>query len=412
MSLSNNKIEDVTNIAIVISHPIQHFCPQYVSFASNKNIRLKVFFGSKLGLEKYTDPNFKTEISWSNLNISAFEHEFLNGEKILQPDKELDAPSLNRALASFGPEIIITYGYFQKLQRRASRWAKRNNIPVAYISDSELKHERKLWKEIIKSVFLRSYFSRISYFLTVGNANEEFYTANGVHNHKMLRMHFPIDLKSYQYAWEGRDKLRQNTRSHYNIPDNAIVLAVVGKLVNWKNQDHIIEALKLLEDECVFFHLFIIGSGEMMEAFKNKAASLIKSRVYFPGFVNIEDLPAYYAATDIYVHPASMEPHSIAVSEAIYMGCPIILSNRCGSYGVDDDVQNGKNGCVYDFGNIRQLAGLINMLASNHSKRKEYGDYAHQISIKFQHSAHFGIIDDILNRVTKNRYEDNKESTL
>ena len=386
-------------IAIVVSHPIQHFCPQYVSFASNPQIEVKVFFGSKLGLVRYTDPNFKTEVSWGNLNISAFAHEFLNGDAVLLPDKALDAPSLNEALDIYSPDLLITYGYFQKLQRRASRWAQKNKIPVAYISDSELRHKREFWKEIIKSVFLRIYFSRISYFLTVGNANEEFYTANGVHNHKMLRMHFPIDLKSYQDAWQERDKLRRNTRIHYNIPDHAIVLAVVGKLVSWKSQDHIIEALKLLEKEEDFFHLFLIGSGEMMESFKNTVASLSKSRVYFPGFVNIEDLPAYYAATDIYIHPASKEPHSIAVSEAIYMGCPVILSNRCGSYGIDDDVQNGKNGYVYDFGNIRQLADLIKILASNHAKRKEYGDYAHKIAIKFQHSAHFGIIEDILNRV-------------
>lgn len=400
MNLPNNNTDHLIRIAIVVSHPIQHFCPQYVSFASNENIRLKVFFGSRLGLEKYTDPNFKTEISWGNLNISAFDHEFLNGEKVLQSDKNLDAPSLNDALTIYSPDLVITYGYFQKLQRRASRWARNNKVPLAYISDSELRHKRSGWKKMLKSLFLRRYFSRMTYFLTVGNANEEFYARNGVALEKMLRMHFPIDLKAYQHAWENREILRRNTRLQYHIPDDAITLAVVGKLVAWKNQDHIIDAMKLLEAEGVVLYLFIIGSGEMMQAFKDKAESLNKSKVYFTGFVNIEDLPAYYAATDIYVHPASIEPHSIAVSEAIYMGCPVILSSRCGSYGKDDDVQISRNGFVYDFGNIHELAGLIKRLSSDAIERRQFGEYAHHIAINFQQVSHFGIIGDIVNQLT------------
>lgn len=399
-------------IAIVVSHPIQHFCPQYVSFACNPHIQLKVFFGSRLGLDKYIDINFKTEVFWGNLNMSAFDHQFLNGDRVLQSDKDLDAPSLDEALTIFKPELLITYGYFQKLQRRAKRWAIKNKVPAAYISDSELRHKRPGWKEMIKSVFLSRYFSRVNYFLTVGNANEEFYAANGVSNDKMCRMHFPIDLKAYQQAWEHKEMLRRRIRLQNDISDSAIVLTVVGKLVAWKNQDHIIEALKLLEEEDVYLYLFIIGSGEMMQTFKYKATSLSKSKVYFPGFVNIEDLPAYYAATDIYVHSASIEPHSIAVSEAIYMGCPVIISNRCGSYGENDDVQIGQNGYVYDFGNIQQLAELIKILGSNHSKRQEYGDYSHRISMKFQQKAHFGIIEDILKRVTTNRHEDDKKSII
>jgi hypothetical protein len=59
-------------IALVVSHPIQHFCPQYVSFAKNKHVDFKVFFGSMLGYKKYYDLNFKKEISWSDLRIEDF----------------------------------------------------------------------------------------------------------------------------------------------------------------------------------------------------------------------------------------------------------------------------------------------------------------------------------------------------
>src|ERR1017187_5570812 len=85
-----------TRIGIVVSHPIQHFCPQYVSFAENKNITLKVFFGSALGYRKYVDLNFKKEIAWGNLNLDKFDHVFLNGEEVIQADKNLDAKNLEK----------------------------------------------------------------------------------------------------------------------------------------------------------------------------------------------------------------------------------------------------------------------------------------------------------------------------
>lgn len=386
-------------IAIVISHPIQHFCPQYVSFTKNDDAEIKVFFGSALGYKKYVDENFKQEIHWNNLNLDQFDHLFLNGDKVIQGDKDLDASSLENELDQYRPDILFTYGYFQKLQRRARKWALRKKVQLAYISDSELRHHSNYFKDILKGFFLRRYFSRIDYFLTMGNANEAYYLKYKVPKEKMIRMHYPIDRESYIIDYDQRKPLRKKIRDDFQIPAGEIVLSVVGKLVSWKNQDHLIEALLLLEKEGIYLHLFIIGSGEKKSEWEQKAKTLTKSKVYFPGFVDIKELPAYYAATDIYVHPASLEPHSVAISEAIFMGCPVIISDRCGSYGDEDDVQEGKNGFVYWFGNIRELAQKIKLLATDEAMRKEFGMYSHKIADTFQQRSHVEMLKDLLNKL-------------
>ncbi len=142
----NNQL---TKIAIVVSHPIQHFCPQYVSWAKNPGAHVKVFFGSALGSKKYLDENFKQEIAWSNLDLHLFDHIFLNGDNILPVDKQLDAPLLGEELAKFRPDLLITYGYFQKLQRRARKWALKQGVPIAYISDSERRHKESKMKGLL-----------------------------------------------------------------------------------------------------------------------------------------------------------------------------------------------------------------------------------------------------------------------
>jgi glycosyltransferase involved in cell wall biosynthesis len=214
-------------------------------------------------------------------------------------------------------------------------------------------------------------------------------------------MHYPIDFVAYQKSYNQKELLRDKIRNQYHINENEVVLSVVGKLVSWKNQDHIIDAMKLLENEGIYLTLFILGSGGMKENWEQKSKELNKSKVFLPGFVNIEELPSFYAATDIYVHPASLEPHSVAVSEAVMMGCPVIVSDRCGSYGKEDDVQIEKNGYVFEFGNIEDLAQKIKWLAMNEEKRKFFGNYSHSIALSFQRRSHFGIIENLLKELNK-----------
>ncbi len=392
---------DKIKLAIVISHPIQHFCPQYASFAKNERVTLKVFFASKLGLARYIDKNFKQEISWGNLALDKFQHEFLNGDKVLQADSNLDAP-VEAALQNFDPDIVFTYGYYQKLQRRTYKWAVNNKKLLAYISDSELRHHESKLKRTLKYFFLKRYFKKPDFFLTVGNANESYYNYYGVPSNKFQRMHYPIDREFYESRYPAKAILRKQQRDLLKLADNDFAMIVVGKLVDWKNQDHIISAMQLLEKENIKTHLLVAGSGENMEQWKNHAAQLQFSKAHFLGFVNIEALPSYYAAADLYVHPARMEPHSVAISEAVMMGLPVILSDRCGSYGETDDVQTGRNGYAYPFGNIPELAKLIKGLMADRKKQIAFGEYSHSIAGKFQLQSHKGILDALLESVKKN----------
>jgi glycosyltransferase involved in cell wall biosynthesis len=387
-------------VALVVSHPIQHFCPQYESFARCSEIVFKVFFGSALGYKKYFDPAFGQEISWGNINLEKFDHQFMNDGAVIQSMPDLDAPELPDALDAFAPDVVITYGYFQKVQRRAKEWALTNRVKLAYISDSEMSQKRHRLKELVKYFLVKKYFSKIDYFLFVGQANFQYYTKHGVRKDQLIEMHFPIDVNQYSNSLVQRSLLRSKIRQRYALGADDKVLAVVGKLSPWKNQNHIISAMSMLEQEGIVMTLLMIGSGEMKESWQAEAASLTRSKVHFTGFVNIEELPGYYAAADLYVHPASVEPHSIAISEAIFMGCPVILSDRCGSYGLGDDVEDGVNGYVYNFGNIRQLADKIKQITGNPSLAEKFGIESHRRAQRYQQRAHEGAIKDLASRVT------------
>jgi glycosyltransferase involved in cell wall biosynthesis len=375
-------------IAIVVSHPIQHFCPMYASWAANVNFKLKVFFASSKGVNQYFDPSFNKEISWNNLYLDKFEHEFLNDGKTLELNKQIDAPGIKKRLDDYNPDILIVYGYTQKLQQRAKKWAKENNKKVLMISDAELRHYRPLYVRLLKHFLIPKKLKVFDGFLTVGDANEDYYLHYGVLKEKLFRSPFPIDIFLYEEAFKIKDELRKEIRNKYNINDDDIVLSNVGKFVKWKRQIDIIKALKLLENKYNRIVLFLIGSGEEENYLQNEANKLKHNKVILTGFINPEELPAYYAASDIYIHPSERDAHSLSVSEAILMGCPVIISDTCGSYGPTDDVQPNVNGFVFKAGDINSLSKDILKLYSDNELRKRFENNSINISTNAQISAH------------------------
>jgi glycosyltransferase involved in cell wall biosynthesis len=176
-----------------------------------------------------------------------------------------------------------------------------------------------------------------------------------------------------------------------------LVISVVGKLVKWKNQIDLVNLLLLLENESNWprVHLIIAGSGPCENEIMIKAKGLSRHRVHYLGFIDPDKLPEVYSATDIYIHPSEYEPHSLAVSEAIYMGLPVIVSHTSGSYGDTDDVRIGQNGYVFKLGDLHDLKSQILKLL-NPEARKEHSECSVEISRAAQQNAHYEVLNNLL----------------
>jgi glycosyltransferase involved in cell wall biosynthesis len=212
-------------------------------------------------------------------------------------------------------------------------------------------------------------------------------------------MHYPIDIEVYRKVFEEKEFYRKAIREKFGISQDMFVICVVGKLVEWKNQMHLIDLLENLKSKGKKAQVIILGTGTTLEELKTKAFKLKSNVVHFAGFVDPIDLPQYYAASDLYLHPARIEPHSLAISEAIYMGLPVVLSDRCGSYGENDDVQEGKNGFVYAFGNIEEMSNKVIKLMEDKVLHKDFSAYSVKISRDFQKRAHGECLADLMKKI-------------
>ena len=130
-------------------------------------------------------------------------------------------------------------------------------------------------------------------------------------------------------------------RSAQAIPDRALVLASVGRLVGLKGLRVVIEALAGVDAEV---HFIVMGDGPEGAALKLRAAQLgVGARVHFLGRVARERLPQLLAEADALVQPSiGVEAFGISVVEAMACALPVLASNLGGMRETVIDQQTGR----------------------------------------------------------------------
>jgi glycosyltransferase involved in cell wall biosynthesis len=130
-------------------------------------------------------------------------------------------------------------------------------------------------------------------------------------------------------------------------PDAEVTAAPRARLltVNYlhprKRVDLIIEAAALLASPTAPM-LTVVGDGPERPRLQRLAAALgIADRVAFAGFVDDDELPAWYWRADCYLHATRDESFGLSVLEASYCMCAVVAVDEG---GVRDTVDEGVTG--------------------------------------------------------------------
>lgn len=118
--------------------------------------------------------------------------------------------------------------------------------------------------------------------------------------------------------------IRKKIRIQLGIED-AIVIGHVGRFVETKNQEFLVDLFYELQKKDRRYRLLFIGDGVLKEKIVNKCKNLeILSKVIFLG--NKTNTQDYYQAMDVFILPSLFEGLGIAAVEAQAAGLPCILS--------------------------------------------------------------------------------------
>ena len=190
--------------------------------------------------------------------------------------------------------------------------------PFTIDSDTELNVPRNLIKRIAKRLWLQWIFTRrYAYGFAGGNCR-----------HKDLFLYYGMDEERVFLAPMVVDNSRYARMLVPPTPRRPFRFGYIGRLVQCKQVDKIIEAFKLLLNAGVDAELVIVGDGPEKPRLKEIAEAL---PIGFTGRIFGKEKIAKLHDMDALILYSSYESWGLVVNEALSAGIPVIVSNKVGS---------------------------------------------------------------------------------
>jgi glycosyltransferase involved in cell wall biosynthesis len=123
----------------------------------------------------------------------------------------------------------------------------------------------------------------------------------------------------------------QGFRKKHGLGNHPFIL-FLGRLNSIKGPDLLLEAFCRGQEAWPEWHLVFAGpDGGLLDSLKkSSAASAVRSRVHFVGYVGGEEKSAAYRSAQLLVIPSRQEAMSIVVLEAGITGTPVLITDQCG----------------------------------------------------------------------------------
>jgi phosphatidylinositol alpha-1,6-mannosyltransferase len=170
---------------------------------------------------------------------------------------------------------------------------------------------------------------------------------------------------------------RADVRARYGLSDRPVVVCV-SRLVPRKGQDVLIRALPEVRRRVPGAALLIVGGGPYRTRLAKLAATeALADHVVITGSVPWSELPAFYAAGDVFAMPcrtrlggADVEGLGIVFLEASATGLPVVAGD---SGGAAEAVRSGETGVVVDGRSVAAVASGVADLLCDEPRRVAMG---------------------------------------
>lgn len=142
-----------------------------------------------------------------------------------------------------------------------------------------------------------------------------------VNSNRFMIVHNAVDLEKYKFNVEVRERIRNDLK----IDKNTIVIGHVGRFVELKNHDFLVDVFYEFYEIHPNSKLLLIGTGIKENEIKEKVKRLgIEENVIFAGFrENVND---YMCAMDLFVLPSKTEGLGLVLIEAQASGLKCFTS--------------------------------------------------------------------------------------
>ncbi len=299
---------------------------------------------------------------------------------------------LNHPLArELSPMIFSAPGYFSpRFSRKAKGFVGENGIQLIHLHRSRdlsafaplkgvarvltLQIESSLSK---RDLFHRYVYTRLDMLITLTERMRGLaIRALPVNPERLRTLPYGIDA-DFLLAHRGD---REATRQRFNIPADALLIGLVGRLEESKGQELLLRAFSRIHQRYPEAHLLFAGepppekSGFDVYLIKLARELGLEDRVHFVGF-QVDTAPVF-AALDVFVLASREEAFGLVLLEAMAQGLPIIAT-RAG--GVPEILQDDSSGLLVPPGDEPALAKALTRVMEDPELRQRLGQNGYRI---------------------------------
>jgi glycosyltransferase involved in cell wall biosynthesis len=170
-----------------------------------------------------------------------------------------------------------------------------------------------------------------------------------------------FDLNPFQ---ESLVTKRKKTREIYNLSEDQIAIAIIGRLAPIKNHDLFLDAIEIvLEKTTKNLVFFIVGDGETRHNIENRISEMkIRKNIDIRMTSWIKDIKTFNAGMDIICLTSNNEGTPVSLIEAQACNIPVVTTDVG---GIKDIVKNNETGFIVPKNNASDFSEKLLLLSEN-----------------------------------------------
>jgi len=277
-------------------------------------------------------------------------------------------------LDRINPEALAIVGWSFPEARAALRWCGRNGQAAICMSDSKRDDvPRRWWKEFLKRQVIRQFDAA----LVGGRPHVQYAAELGIPPGRIFTGYDVVDNGYFAASAAEVRRRAVHWRHQLKLPEAFFLTCT--RFVPVKNLFRLLDAYAAYRARVPCpWGLVICGGGELEAEVKGHAGALALDSVRWPGFVQVGDLPKYYALASAFILPSIKDTWGLVVNEAMASRLPVLVSEKVGCRY--DLVEDGANGYLFDPFDVDDMAdAMCRMAALSDDERCAMGRRSEEI---------------------------------
>lgn len=381
---------------IMASHPTQFEGPLYPRIARECDVDLRVYFWTTDRPSSLTRTESGIKPDWDCIPLTEGYSYHLVPSRLLSCWRFI----LNSVCQPKRNHVILINGWRNKSALFTLVAAFLRNIPFILRLDTVDLYKFSIIRTIAREAARSLIYRMPAAFAVTSSLSRAHLLRRGVRAERIFLFPYSIDNMFLSRLAESYRSKRAERRSELGIAlDDLVIMSAVQFIPREGVLDLVMaySELKAWHDSTV---LLLVGDGPL----RPKVESLLRQhnsmRVILTGWVPYSRLLELYAISDLFVHPAVMEPWGCSVQEAAACKLPLLVSDLVGS--AHDLVRPGINGFIFKGGDRQELRNALESMLINYQKWPEMGEHSWAIVQDWGHERVIREIKEAMDFCLKN----------